>query len=81
MGYAEAGIRPSREPQPVELPDALVEAMGADPALAEAFLRLTPGRQRSYVIQLASAKTEATRVARVLRFRARILAGKGALER
>lgn len=81
MGYAEAGIRPSREPQAVELPDALVEAMDADPALAEAFLRLTPGRQRSYVIQLASAKTEATRVARILRFRARILAGKGALER
>lgn len=81
MGYAEAGIRPPREPQAVELPDALVEALDADPELAGAFHRLTPGRQRSYVIQLASAKTEATRVTRIIRFRPRVLARKGALER
>ena len=48
---------------------------------AEAFAALTPGRQRSYVIALSSAKTSATRTARVERFRARITAGKGATER
>lgn len=36
---------------------------------------------RNQVIQLASAKAETTRVARIIRFRPRILAGKGALER
>lgn len=81
MDHAEAGTRSPREPRAVELPGTLIEAMDADPELADAFRRLTPGRQRSYVIQLASAKTEATRVARILRFRDRILAGKGALER
>ena len=55
--------------------------MDADPEMAEAFWALTPGRQRSYVIHLASAKTSATRVARIERVRGKILAGKGALER
>ena len=50
-------------------------------SLAEAFARLTPGRQRSYAIALASAKTSATRTTRIGRFRDRILAGKGATER
>lgn len=81
MGHAEAGRRAPRPTDRPELPEELVDALDADATLAEAFHRLTPGRQRSYVIQLASAKTTATRVARILHFRERILAGKGALER
>lgn len=81
MGYAEAGIRPPKVAQALELPDELVDAMDADPELAEAFHRLTPGRQRSYAILLSSAKTAATRVARIEKVRPRILAGKGANER
>lgn len=81
MGYVEAGIRPPRTRPEFELPDELVEALDADPELAEAFHGLTPGRQRSYVINLSSAKKSATRVARIVRFRDKILAGKGALER
>ena len=81
MGYAEAGIKAPRVPVEVELPQELVEAMDADPELAEAFHRLTPGRQRSYVINLDSAKKSATRVSRIAKFRDKILAGKGALER
>jgi uncharacterized protein YdeI (YjbR/CyaY-like superfamily) len=59
----------------------LTDAMDADPELAEAFHRLTPGRQRSYVIALGSAKSAATRVSRIARLRPNILAGKGATER
>ncbi len=81
MGYAEAGTVPAREPHKLELPDELVDAMDADPELAEAFHRLTPGRQRSYVIHLSSAKTAATRLARIARTRPNILAGKGMNER
>lgn len=81
MGYAEQGIRPAKERHELELPDELVAALRADPGLSAAFHRLTPGRQRSYVIDLNSAKKTATRVARIARFRARILAGKGATER
>lgn len=81
MGYADAGTLPPKEAQALELPDELVEAMDADPELAEAFHRLTPGRQRSYAIHLASAKTAATRFARIAKARPHILAGKGANER
>ncbi len=81
MGYAAAGIRPAKEAQTLALPDELVEALDADPELAEAFHALTPGRQKSHVIALSSAKTSATRIARIDRLRGRILAGKGAMER
>lgn len=81
IGYADAGVVAPRDPMPVELPHELVEALDADPALAEAFHALTPGRQRSYAILLSSAKTSATRIARIARARDRILAGKGANER
>jgi uncharacterized protein YdeI (YjbR/CyaY-like superfamily) len=64
-----------------DLPEALTDALDADPELAGAFAALTPGRQRSYVIALSSAKTRATQEARIARFRDRILAGKGATER
>ena len=81
MAYADAGIRPPKVVQALELPDELVDAMDADAELAEAFHRLTPGRQRSYAILLSSAKTAATRVARIEKARPHILAGKGANER
>jgi uncharacterized protein YdeI (YjbR/CyaY-like superfamily) len=81
MGYAAAGVLPPRESRALELPLELVDAMDADPELAEAFHALTPGRQRSYVINLNAAKKAETRVTRILGFRDRILAGKGAMER
>ena len=81
MGYAEAGLKPPKDDTARELPEELIEAMDADPDLAEAFHALTPGRQTSYVIHLSSARTSATRVARILRARSKIMAGKGAMER
>ena len=81
MGYAEAGIVPPKAAVTIELPEELVEALDADPELAEAFHGLTPGRQRSYVINLNSAKKSATRATRIAKFRPKIMAGKGALER
>lgn len=81
MRYAEAGIKPPKDQSDIEPPEELVEALEADAELAEAFHRLTPGRQKSYAINLGSAKTAATRRARIVKFREKILAGKGALER
>ncbi len=80
MSYAEAGIRAPKGEVEFDLPDELIEALDGDPELAEAFHGLTPGRQRSYVIALAGAKASATRVARIEKFRPKILAGKGAQE-
>lgn len=80
MGYAEAGIEPPKEKCQINLPGEMIDALDSDHDLAEAFHKLTPGRQRSYVINLASAKTSATKVTRITKFRNRILAGKGANE-
>ena len=81
MDYAERGLMPKKNRATFELPDELIEALDADPELAAAFDGLTPGRQRSYVINLHGAKASATRVRRIEKFRAKILAGKGANER
>ncbi|MBK8010193.1 MAG: YdeI/OmpD-associated family protein [Deltaproteobacteria bacterium] len=83
IGYADAGIKPPKEKEPVdlELPVELSEAFDFDPELAEAFNKLTPGRKKSYVINLNSAKKPETRVARIAKFREKILSGKGAMER
>lgn len=81
IGYVEAGVKPQRAKVEIELPAELVEALDADPELAEAFHALTPGRQRSYAINLNSAKKSATRFSRIAKFRDKIIAGKGALDR
>ncbi len=81
MGYAEAGIKPPKEQGELDLPDELLEALESDPELAEAFHTLTPGRKKSYVINLNSAKKSETRISRIVKFRDKILAGKGATER
>lgn len=80
MGYADQGILPPKEPTEVDLPPELIEALDGDPDLAEAFHALTPGRQKSYAILLNSAKTSATRLARIEKARPKIMAGKGANE-
>lgn len=80
-GHARAGRRPPREAGEIELPDELVGALDSDPELSEAFAGLTPGRQRSYVIALGSTQSPDTRNRRIAKFREKIIAGKGAMER
>ena len=81
MGYAEAGIKAPKATGAPDLPPELIEALDTDPELAEAFHVLTPGRQRSYVVNLSTAKTPETRHRRIAGFRGKILDGKGATER
>jgi uncharacterized protein YdeI (YjbR/CyaY-like superfamily) len=81
MDHAEAGTKPPKVAREIDVPDELTDALDADPELAEAFRALTPGRQKSYAFSLNQAKQSATRVARIEKFRDRIIAGKGALER
>lgn len=47
------------------------------PKLKAAFERLTPGRQRAYLLYISQAKQAKTREARVAKVAPRILAGKG----
>jgi uncharacterized protein YdeI (YjbR/CyaY-like superfamily) len=81
IGYADAGIKAPKSVASVDIPEELIAALDDDPELGEAFYRLTPGRQRSYAINLNGAKTSVTRLARIEKFRGHILAGKGAMER
>jgi len=81
MDHAEAGTKPAKQAREIDMPDELTDALDADPELAEAFRALTPGRQKSYLFNLNQAKQPATRVARIEKFRDKIIAGKGALER
>lgn len=81
IGYAKKGITAPKTVVELDLPEELVAAMDSDPELAEAFNALTPGRQRSYVLNLNSAKATATRINRIAKFRDKIIAGKGATER
>lgn len=81
MGYAEQGLKDATPRPEVDLPEELVQALDNDPELAEAFAALTPGRQRSYALNLAAAKQPQTRINRIEKFRPKIIAGKGATER
>lgn len=81
MAYADAGITAPRSTDERPLPEEMLEALDMDAELAEAFAALTLGRRNSYAVALASAKQPATRINRIVKFRDRIIAGKGANER
>jgi uncharacterized protein YdeI (YjbR/CyaY-like superfamily) len=59
------------------VPEEFRERLDDDPALAEAFHALTPGRQKGYLLHFAGAKQAATRAARVEKQIPRILKGLG----
>ena len=60
-----------------DVPEEFLTRMESDPALAEAFHALTPGRQKGYLLHFAGAKQSATRAARVEKQAPRILKGLG----
>ena len=65
----------------LELPEELARHLKRDPKLAKAFNALTPGRQRGYVLYIAGAKQSTTRIGRIEKCVAKILAGKGMNDR
>lgn len=60
-----------------EMPEEFQAELDTRPALRTAFAALTPGRQRAYLLHFSSAKQSKTRVARIEKCTAAILAGKG----
>ncbi|MGH2874792.1 MAG: YdeI/OmpD-associated family protein, partial [Solirubrobacteraceae bacterium] len=74
-----AGLRVERPAPPTyrDYPDELAALMEADPAFCNAFERLTPGRQRGYLLHFNGAKQSATRAARIERVQDRIMEGFG----
>lgn len=60
-------------PRPIEFTEALEKSK----RLKAAFDKLTPGRQRGYMLYFSSAKQSATRISRIQKCIPRILDGKG----
>ena len=69
------------ERKPIEMPDELKEVLERDHDYHEAFYKLTPGRQRAWIMHIAEAKQSATKYARIEKMRDKINDGKGPLER
>jgi uncharacterized protein YdeI (YjbR/CyaY-like superfamily) len=62
---------------PPRLPGRIGGAHGGRSAFRDAFERLTPGRQRGYLLHFNGAKQSATRAARIERVQDRIMEGFG----
>lgn len=60
-----------------EVPEEFAARLKASPALKKAFAKLTPGRQRGYLLHFASAKQSKTRIARIDANVDRIMEGLG----
>lgn len=67
-------FKPTRE---FTMPAEFEQKLNNIPALKTAFEALTPGRQRGYLLYFSSAKQPKTREARVGKYIAKILEGKG----
>lgn len=74
---AKVEVTVDSEPRPEEL----VRRLASDKVLRAAFEALTPGRRRSHVLHISSAKQAETRERRVDRCVVDILAGRGFNER
>jgi len=61
----------------IEIPVELQEVFKIDTDYKKAFFKLTPGRQRAYLIFFTGAKQSETRYSRIEKFRKRILDGYG----
>ncbi|WP_126971034.1 YdeI/OmpD-associated family protein [Gynurincola endophyticus] len=63
--------------QPVSLPVLLINAFKAEKTLKPAFEKLTPGKQKEYILYIEEAKQEKTKIARVEKIIPMILGGVG----
>lgn len=59
------------------VPEEFQKRLDKSKTLKAAFEKLTPGRQRGYLLHFSSAKQSATREARVEKYIPKIMAGKG----
>lgn len=73
----KAGLKVDFSQRKLEFPEELEQKFAEDPAFKAAFLALTPGRQRAYVLYFSQPKLTKTRLARIEKCAPRILAGKG----
>jgi uncharacterized protein YdeI (YjbR/CyaY-like superfamily) len=77
----QTGIKIQTSPaNELPVPKELLDAFARFKGLEQAFYALTPGRQRGYLMHVASAKQAATRTSRIEKCVDKILDGKGLQE-
>ena len=79
IALEKAGMKVTLEPEEKQQPNIpeWTQCLKQRPDVKKAFLALTPGRQRAYLIHFSGAKQSATRETRIEKVLDRILAGKG----
>ncbi len=83
--YIQEALRLEEEDKKVKLkktsdyalPTELTTAFLQDKSFEKAFYRLTPGRQRGYILHFSAAKKSETRTARIRKYKSRIMDGFG----
>ena len=83
--YIEEAIQNEKEGKKVELkktseyetPEELLTAFEDDEKFKKAFNKLTPGRQRGYLLHFSSAKQSKTRTSRIEKAKPKIYEGRG----
>lgn len=73
----KSGVKVEVQKKEQELPNELMEKFEEVPSLKKAFLSLTPGRQRGYLIHINGTKNSKTKTARIEKHMDRILDGYG----
>ncbi|SFS47223.1 DUF1801 domain-containing protein [Sphingobacterium wenxiniae] len=69
-------IKPEKSQTPV-LAGILKKTLTQDKQLSEAFKKLTPGKQKEYILYVDEAKQEKTKLSRIDKIKSLILEGKG----
>ena len=78
IALEESGKKvPLKKPSDYPVPEELQIRLNHDPILKAAFEALTPGRRKSYIFHISSAKQAATRATRAEKCAPMILSGRG----
>ena len=77
IAVEKAGLKVQFKKETEPIPAELQQQLAEDPALKKAFFALTRGRQRGYILYFSAPKQSKTRIARIERYKEKILAGKG----
>lgn len=77
IALEKAGAKVEKPKEREPMPETLAERLAQDADLAEAWDKLTPGRQRSYILHIGGAKQEQTQLNRIEKCLPKIYMGKG----
>ena len=77
IAIEQSGAKIPKPESEKEIIAELKQEFKNNPGLENAFYKLTPGRQRGYLIYFSDAKQSATRTSRIQKYITKILDGKG----